>query len=144
MRQIRCLLSLALLGACATSAPHSDRPISNVLYSAAGHDSRWMLLVSNHDLAFREAGEVWRLTRRPREQVMNGVRIWESVEPWAGIVVERRSGPCVNPQGQSFDDHVRVLLTGDVFDSRDGSVSQYREELSGCGGPGPGREEVRQ
>ena len=64
-----------------------------------------------------EDGAVW---PRTLPRIVDGVRSWESGDGTAVISVEAAPGPCEDPSGRRFEDHVRIRLSG--------------RELTGCGG----------
>jgi len=122
------LLPLLLLGACQTYSDRPYSPVENVRYSAIGHAPFWMVTIGDDRIVLRlghdageEAGEyddlVWPRTL-PRTD--GGFRTWESGDGTAVISIQARPGPCPGAGGRTYQDHVRVRLSG--------------RELTGCGG----------
>ena len=132
----RTLFSLAFLlfAAGCSTAPQPYNPVQHVFYSALGEDPFWMVAIGDDRIVLRLGGEngaaapadlVW---PRTLPRTIDGARIWESGEGTAVIAIESRPGPCADSRGRSYEDQVRVRLSG--------------RELTGCGGRlfSPGRE----
>lgn len=118
------LLPLLLAG-CATT-PQAYAPVSDVRYTAIGADPFWLLSIGDDRIVLRTASAeedaVW---PRPLPRTVDGARIWESSDGTTAISIETRPGPCTGAGGQTYEDNVRVRLSG--------------RELAGCGGPLTGR-----
>lgn len=127
MRIALALLALPALAACQTGrAPYS--PIDNVAYSALGHDPFWLLTIGDERIILTLGDEGGRadgaLASYAYPRVLarheGEFRTWESADGNAVIAVQARPGPCRGSGGRTFEDQVRVRLSG--------------RELSGCGG----------
>ena len=118
------LLSAAALAGCSSERPYA--PVSDVRYSALGHEPFWSLAIGDDRIVLTRAGpgkrESWRSQSYPRvlPRTVGGARTWELGEGTAVISVEARPGPCTGSRGTAYEDHVRVRLSG--------------SELNGCGG----------
>ena len=127
MKRTVLLLSL-LLAACADTSQPLD-PVGRQNYSAIGYEPFWSLAIGGDAIVLtrgpgvNEAGNAVRSVRYPRvlPRTEGYARIWQSGSGTDVITVEaRRSEPC-RAGGRSFEDTVRVTLSG--------------VELHGCGGP---------
>jgi uncharacterized membrane protein len=120
-------LALLALAGCATSrAPFS--PVSQVDYSAVGHEPFWMVTIGDDSIVLTlgaQPGTEGRLSShrfaRVLPNVTDGVTRWESGDGTAAIAVEARPGPCTGSRGRRYRDQVTVSLSG--------------RQLDGCGGP---------
>ena len=124
MRTRFSLLPLLLLAACATS-PRPHAPADNVRYSAIGADPFWMVTIGDDRIVLRlgQEGQQARDIVYPRTLpvTQGGVTRWQSGEGTQVITVEARQMPAPCEQaGRSYEDHVRVMLSGRM--------------LEGCGG----------
>jgi uncharacterized membrane protein len=118
-------LAFLALSGCATDTPFS--PVSQVEYSAIGHEPFWMVTIGDDSIVLTlgpQAGSEDRLTshRFPRvlPQVTGDTTRWQSGEGSAVIAVEARPGPCTGARGRAYRDRVAVRLSG--------------RQLAGCGG----------
>ena len=124
MRKTLPLASLLLLAACAT-APRPYAPVDNVRYSAIGADPFWMVTIGDDRIVLRlgQEGQQVRDIVYPRTlPVTQGdLTRWQSGDGTQVITIEARhlATPC-EQSGRSYEDHVRVMLSGRM--------------LEGCGG----------
>ena len=134
MKPLHLLAPLLLIAAgCATSS-RGDFPVRNVRYSAAGENPTWMLAIGAEGIAFRQAGEVWKIAPRTSPRVRQGVRTWRSGHVPGAIVVEARAAPCTSASGEVFEDEVVVRLSDDEINLEDGSIRPFTQQFRGCGG----------
>lgn len=126
---MKAAIPLLLLGlaCCATNeAPFS--PVSQVDYSAVGHEPFWMVTIGDDSIVLTlgaqpgpERGLSSHRFARVLPKVSDGATRWESADGTAVITVEARPGPCTGSRGRVYRDRVTVSLSG--------------RQLIGCGGP---------
>ena len=116
------LLPLLAAAACAQTQPYA--PVREPHYTALGAEPFWLLTIGEERIVLsftRERGALRGMTyRRTGAALDKDVRRWEGGEGVAVIGVEARSGPCRGAGGATYEDIVRVRLSG--------------RELNGCGG----------
>ena len=124
MRKTLPLASLLLLAACETS-PRPYAPVDNVRYSAIGADPFWMVTIGDDRIVLRLGHEEQQardiVYPRTLPVTQGDLTRWQSGDGTQVITVEARhlATPCEQSR-RSYEDHVRVMLSGRM--------------LEGCGG----------
>ena len=122
MKAPHLLRPLLLAAGCAQTQPYA--PVRQPHYTAIGAEPFWLLTVGAERIVLsfgRERGGVRGMTyRRTDTRLDDGVRRWEGGEGTAVIAVEAWRRPCRGAGGATYEDVVRVRLSG--------------RELNGCGG----------
>ena len=115
-------LPLLLAAACTQAQPYA--PVREPHYTALGADPFWLLTIGEERIVLSSGRERrglrGRTYRRTGASLDKDVRRWEGGEGVAVIGVEARRGPCRGAGGATYEDFVRVRLSG--------------RELNGCGG----------
>ena len=123
MRTRLSLLCLPLLAACQTaSQPYA--PVDNVRYSAIGADPFWMVTIGDDRIVLRSGPDrEGRVYPRTLPVTEGNLTRWQSGEGTRviGIQARRLAVPC-EQGGRRYEDHVRVTLSGRMFEGCGGRL----------------------
>jgi hypothetical protein len=115
--------ALSLAVAC-SAPPQPHAPVREPDYTALGAEPAWLLTIGEERIVLsfgRQGGRMRDMVyRRGAARIEDGVRRWDGGEGVAVIGVEAWRRPCQGAGGATFEDVVRVRLSG--------------RELNGCGG----------